>query len=71
MGREQISQSPQYHDLVGLIKRTDPVVVRQVVRDLHETCLLGSDYHYAFLVRRSTPVQRKGLTEFVAQHSLP
>ncbi|KAG5926815.1 hypothetical protein E4U42_002921 [Claviceps africana] len=32
------------------MKSTDPSIVRHVIRDIHEVALLGSEYHYAFLL---------------------
>ncbi|KAG5948665.1 hypothetical protein E4U53_006203 [Claviceps sorghi] len=32
------------------MKSTDPSTVRHVIRDIHEVALLGSEYHYAFLL---------------------
>ncbi|KAM0253048.1 hypothetical protein ACHAQJ_007479 [Trichoderma viride] len=38
-----------YTTLLELIRKTDPAVVRQVVRENWHTCLVGSDYHSAFI----------------------
>ncbi|PNY25751.1 Uncharacterized protein TCAP_04311 [Tolypocladium capitatum] len=45
----------EYRELSDVITRTRPDVVRQVVRDLWETCLLGSEYHLAFVVNATFP----------------
>jgi len=45
-----LEASPAYKELSDVIKRTAPEVVRQVVRDSWDKCLLGSEYHLAFLV---------------------
>ena len=37
--------------LAQLVGRTDGGVVRQVIRDHVERCMLGSDYHMEFAVR--------------------
>ncbi|KAL3962146.1 hypothetical protein ACCO45_003669 [Purpureocillium lilacinum] len=44
-----LEASPAYKELSDVIKRTAPEVVRQVVRDSWDKCLLGSEYHLAFL----------------------
>ncbi|XP_044724728.1 uncharacterized protein HRG_02624 [Hirsutella rhossiliensis] len=44
-----LETTSEYHGLAEAIKRTSPQIVRQVVRDLWEKCLLGSEYHLAFL----------------------
>lgn len=46
----QLCVTSQYGDLMQLINNTDPRIVRQVIRDSHEPCLLGSEYHFKFLV---------------------
>ncbi|KID66761.1 hypothetical protein MAN_05042, partial [Metarhizium hybridum] len=45
----QLCNSAQYVALIQLMQRTEPQVLRQVIRDYHETCLLGSEYHLAFI----------------------
>ncbi|KID77145.1 uncharacterized protein G6M90_00g100390 [Metarhizium brunneum] len=45
----QLCNSAQYVALIQLMQRTEPHVLRQVIRDYHETCLLGSEYHLAFI----------------------
>ncbi|UNI21135.1 hypothetical protein JDV02_007151 [Purpureocillium takamizusanense] len=44
-----LEASPAYRELSDVMKRTAPQVVRQVVRDSWDRCLLGSEYHLAFL----------------------
>ncbi|POR31784.1 Uncharacterized protein TPAR_08014 [Tolypocladium paradoxum] len=44
-----LENSSEYRELSDTIKRTRPDVVRQVVRDLWDKCLLGSEYHLAFI----------------------
>ncbi|KAF4512438.1 hypothetical protein G6O67_001578 [Ophiocordyceps sinensis] len=45
----RLELTSEYFELAEVVKRTSPQVVRQVVRDLWEKCLLGSEYHLAFL----------------------
>lgn len=47
-----LDKTTQYAELSKLLQTTDPHVVRQAIRDNHERCLVGSDYHSSFLVRR-------------------
>lgn len=49
----QLCNSAQYVALIQLMQRTEPQVLRQVIRDYHETCLLGSEYHLAFIVSKT------------------
>lgn len=44
-------KSKAYAELLELVQRTDASVVRQVVRENWNKCLVGSDYHSAFIVR--------------------
>lgn len=46
----RLELTSEYFELAEVVKRTSPQVVRQVVRDLWDKCLLGSEYHLAFLV---------------------
>jgi hypothetical protein len=52
--RAQLALSSQYGELSQLISRTEPQVVRRVVRDSYNSCLLGSEYHFGFLVSPPT-----------------
>jgi DNA-binding MltR family transcriptional regulator len=40
----------EYHELSNLIKSSKPEIVRQVVRDHWQRCLIGSDFHVGFIV---------------------
>ncbi|KAH6608662.1 hypothetical protein Trco_002008 [Trichoderma cornu-damae] len=42
-------KSKAYTALMELVRKTDPSVVRQVVRENWNKCLVGSDYHAAFI----------------------
>jgi hypothetical protein len=44
--------SSAYKALWELVRKTDPSVVRQVVRENWQKCLTGSDYHSTFVVSR-------------------
>lgn len=50
-GAASVTESTPYQTLIHLFKTTDPCIVRQAIRDTHEVTLLGSEYHFAFLVR--------------------
>lgn len=43
-------KSSSYAALWELVRKTDPSVVRQVVRENWQKCLTGSDYHSSFIV---------------------
>ncbi|KAK2596192.1 hypothetical protein QQS21_006397 [Conoideocrella luteorostrata] len=49
-GTSELFRSTPYQALMHLIKSTDPSTVRQVVRDSHRISLVGSEYHFAFLL---------------------
>ncbi|GAB0136062.1 hypothetical protein EsDP_00004379 [Epichloe bromicola] len=49
-GAASVTESTQYQTLIHLFKTTDPGIVRQAIRDTHEVTLLGSEYHFAFLL---------------------
>ncbi|KJZ73571.1 hypothetical protein HIM_07127 [Hirsutella minnesotensis 3608] len=44
-----LEETPEYLALATAMSKTPPNIVRQLVRDTWELCLLGSDYHTAFL----------------------
>ena len=45
-----LQNSAEYAALANLVGNTSPEIVRQVVRDQWEKCVLGSEYHISFLV---------------------
>ncbi|EFY90981.1 hypothetical protein MAC_03097 [Metarhizium acridum CQMa 102] len=64
----QLCNSSQYVALAHLIQRTEPQVLRQVIRDYHEACLLGSEYHLAFIFNTAIhKAQRSTLTQMIAE----
>lgn len=50
LGPHGHEHSLMYPEIATAIKKVDPSVLRQAIRDHWERCVLGSDYHMAFLV---------------------
>jgi hypothetical protein len=50
------ADAPEYAELTRLMKQASPQIVRQVVRDHWTVCLLGSEYHAAFVVSLKQPL---------------
>jgi hypothetical protein len=44
----------QYQELAQLLTSADPQLLRQVIRDHRNICLIGSDYHTAFIASYPT-----------------
>lgn len=50
---KSVEHSPEYLALIDVIKKSSPGVVRQAIRDQWHKCLMGSEFHTAFLVSGS------------------
>lgn len=54
--RRDLQASDQYTAIANAISQASPGIVRQVLRDNWERCLLGSEYHVAFVVCSLSPL---------------
>lgn len=69
-GREKIYTSQKFLDdrtrITFGIQQSLPEAARRAVRDNWEKCLLGSDFHQAFIVSTFLPISRQLLITFLA-----
>lgn len=63
--RQNLAQSPQYvaqyEQLTAMIQETSPDLVQVVAREQFAKCILGSDYHVAFIVSPLPAVRDGGI----------
>lgn len=59
------AHTEQYTSIASVIKSADRSVLRQVIRDHWDVCLLGSDYNLAFFVRFQSRIFLFGLPHFL------
>ncbi|PFH57941.1 hypothetical protein XA68_14366 [Ophiocordyceps unilateralis] len=59
----------EYRELVDVVLKTAPDVLRQVMRDRWDKCLSGSDYHHRFILDRILPSATPSVLALAVQKS--
>ncbi|KAF4581076.1 hypothetical protein GQ602_007213 [Ophiocordyceps camponoti-floridani] len=69
-GPRSAEGTPEYRELMDVVSRVAPDVVRQVMRDRWEKCLSGSEYHLNFVLKAIVPSATPAMLALALQASV-